>query len=71
MANRIGQMRQLLCDALKQEGVQGWDFILKQQGMFAFTPITKEQAIKLRKEHSIYMLENGRISLSGFNEKNV
>lgn len=39
--------------------------------MFAFTPITKEQAIRLKNEFSIYMLENGRISLSGFNEKNV
>lgn len=39
--------------------------------MFAFTPLTKDQVIRLRNEFGVYMLENGRISLSGVNTKNV
>jgi aromatic-amino-acid transaminase len=39
--------------------------------MFAFTPLTKEQVIRLRNDFGVYMLENGRISLSGINTKNV
>jgi aromatic-amino-acid transaminase len=39
--------------------------------MFAFTPLSKEQVIKLRNDFGVYMLENGRISLSGINTKNV
>lgn len=71
MSGRIERMRKMVLSALSRQGVKGWEFIGQQQGMFAFTPITKEQAIRLRKEFSIYMLENGRISISGFNEKNV
>lgn len=37
----------------------------QQKGMFAFTGLTKEQVLALREKHHVYLLSNGRISLSG------
>lgn len=71
MADRIAQMRQLLLKNLQEASVKNWDFITQQRGMFAFTPLSKEQVIRLRNDFGVYMLENGRISLSGINTKNV
>lgn len=39
--------------------------------MFLFTHLNKEQITKLREKYAIYMLEMGRVSLSGLNEDNV
>lgn len=59
MADRISQMRKLLLKNLLDLKVQGWEFITQQRGMFAFTPLTKEQVVRLRNEFAVYMLENG------------
>lgn len=39
--------------------------------MFLYTHLTKEQVIELREKYAIYMLEMGRVSVSGLNENNV
>ncbi len=72
MSLRMIQVRKLLLKELKNIGAKGdWEYITKQQGMFAYTHITKEQAIELREKYSIYMLELGRVSVSGLTEHNV
>lgn len=48
-----------------------WDYILKQQGMFAYTHITPEQTKDLREKHAVYMLDMGRISVCGLTEANI
>ena len=70
MSERIKEMRTLFYNALKRAGVD-WSFVLKQQGMFAFTPLTVTQVRALRSKYAIYMLESGRMSMSGFNKFNV
>lgn len=47
------------------------DYLLEQQGMFSFLALEKEQIQTLRRRHSIYMAESGRINLSGLNAKNM
>lgn len=44
--------------------------ITKQQGMFYYSILTKEQIEKLR-EKGIFLPDNGRISLSGLNKDNI
>lgn len=39
--------------------------------MFAFTGLNKEQVHNLRNEYSIYMTDDGRISIAGLNQGNV
>ena len=72
MSNRIIKMRQMLYEELQKCGVKDdWSYVLRQQGMFAFTHLQPNHAQELKKKFAIYMLENGRISLTGLTEKNV
>ena len=72
MADSINQRRTLLVEELKKNNCPGeWDYILKQKGMFAFTQLQVQHCTALREKHAIYMTENGRISITGLNTKNV
>lgn len=64
MSGRIIDMRKALRKMLEEMGTPGtWRHITDQIGMFSFTGLTEEQVLKLRKESSIYMTKNGRISM--------
>jgi len=72
MADRINKMRTLLFDELKKLGTPGdWSHIKSQIGMFSFTGLTTGQCESLIKNHHIYLLTSGRISMAGINTKNV
>lgn len=72
MSQRIIKMREKLYEAIqKLKPKDDWSYIIKQQGMFAYTHLSKEQVIKLREVHGIYMLEMGRVSMCGVTEENV
>lgn len=72
MALRIKGVRSLLKSELERLGTPGdWSHIEQQIGMFSFTGLSSAQVQKLREKHHIYMLSNGRMSLSGLNESNV
>jgi len=45
--------------------------ISDKKGLFFISPLTKKQIIELRDKHAIYMLENGRINISGLNKSNI
>nr|AZL94202.1 cytosolic aspartate aminotransferase [Cardiosporidium cionae] len=71
VAGRIVTMRQLLYEALIFLNTPGnWDHLQKQQGMFSFTGLSPDQCDRMTRHWHIYMLKNGRISLSGINMKN-
>lgn len=46
-------------------------FVERQLGMFSFLGITAEQAIRLKKEHSVYILESSRINVAGLTSGNI
>lgn len=72
MCNRLNFIRNQLHTLLNQHNVPGnWDHLLTQRGMFSFTGLSKTVIEKLQKDHHIYMLDNGRISLAGLNTSNI
>ncbi|MDO6446784.1 amino acid aminotransferase [Colwellia sp. 1_MG-2023] len=72
MRDRINNMRQLLVDKLKENGVErDFSFITRQNGMFSFLGIDQAQVQRLQDEFSIYIVGSSRISLAGISSDNV
>ena len=46
-------------------------YIGRQFGMFSLLPLSKEQVLKLRKDHGIYMAESGRFNVVGMADRDV
>ncbi len=71
MADRIITMRTNLVENLKKEGsTHNWQHITDQIGMFCFTGLNKDQVGRLIKEYSVYLTNDGRISVAGVSSKN-
>ncbi|MDH0448747.1 aspartate/tyrosine/aromatic aminotransferase [Shewanella sp. GD04112] len=72
MRERIAQMRTLFVQSLKDEGVtQDFSFISRQNGMFSFSGLNKEQVARLKDEFGIYIVGSGRISVAGMTKTNM
>ncbi|PMH46581.1 aromatic amino acid aminotransferase [Vibrio sp. 10N.286.49.B3] len=72
MRNRIQEMRTLFVDTLKAEGVSAdFSFIERQNGMFSFSGLSKEQVNRLKEEFAIYIVGSGRISVAGMTKSNM
>ncbi|KAI1949003.1 hypothetical protein LOZ12_002726 [Ophidiomyces ophidiicola] len=72
MSSRIKSMRRALYDELKRLNTPGtWEHIINQIGMFSYTGLTKEQVRVLNERYHIYLLDSGRVSISGLNTSNV
>ncbi|XP_034666623.1 aspartate aminotransferase, mitochondrial isoform X1 [Drosophila subobscura] len=72
MADRIIDARCTLRENLKKLGSsRSWEHIVNQIGMFCYTGLKPEQVTKLAKDYSIYMTQDGRISMAGVSSKNV
>ncbi|KAI8905836.1 pyridoxal phosphate-dependent transferase [Gorgonomyces haynaldii] len=73
MADRIISMRSQLRNHLEKTygSKKPWGHITSQIGMFAYTGLTPEQVERLKKEFSIYLTKDGRISIAGITSKNV
>jgi len=46
-------------------------FIGRQYGMFSMLPLSKEQVLKLRLDHAIYMAESGRFNVVGMGDDQI
>mmetsp|Transcript_25226 Transcript_25226/g.64241 ORF Transcript_25226/g.64241 Transcript_25226/m.64241 type:complete len:411 (-) Transcript_25226:81-1313(-) len=72
MATRIHEVRALLRGGLEKKGTPGnWDHITSQIGMFSYTGLSEPMCERLIKEHHIYLLKSGRISMAGLNKGNM
>ena len=72
MRERISAMRSLLVNKLSATGVdRDFGFIEKQNGMFSFSGLTKDQVERLRSEFSVYIVGSGRINVAGITQENV
>lgn len=71
--DRIRGVRKRFVEELRAQGVQkDFSFIERQNGMFSFTGLTKEQVQALRDKHSVYIVETGgRINVAGMTEANL
>ena len=71
MCSRINFLRAALVKELAAQCDRDFSFIANEKGMFSFLGLTKEQALLLRSEHSVYMLDSSRINVAGINAGNV
>ena len=63
MRNRINSVRQRIASADPRLA-----FIGRQFGMFSMLPLSKEQVLRLRSDHSIYMADSGRFNVVGMSD---
>lgn len=72
MRERMIALRVQLSDALN---VQGGEIIANaiknQNGMFSMLPLSAQQAQKLRAEHSVYIMDSGRMNVAAANSGNI
>lgn len=71
MCQRINQLRSDLRGALEKHSGLDFSFIEKEKGMFSFLGLSAEQALRLRDERSVYMLDSSRINVAGVNASNL
>ena len=70
MRTRMRQVR----DRLAAAGVAGSVDLTPlgtQNGLFSVLPVTKDQVVRLREEHGIYMAGSGRINIAGLTMDNI
>jgi aromatic-amino-acid transaminase len=72
MRVRIKKMRTSLQTKLLAAGVkQDVSFITRQNGMFSYSGLNKDQMQRLRQEFGIYGVDSGRICVAALNEGNI
>lgn len=71
MCQRINGLRSSLRLALEQHSGADFGFIEREKGMFSFLGLSAAQAIRLREEHAVYMLDSSRINVAGVNANNL
>lgn len=71
MCQRINQLRTRLRQSLETCSGRDFAFIEQEKGMFSFLGLSADQAIRLREEYSVYMLNSSRINVAGVNASNI
>ena len=72
MRVRIREMRRVLVKTLQEKAPgKDFDFVIRQNGMFSYSGLTREQVARLRDEFSIYAVDTGRICVAALNSRNV
>jgi aromatic-amino-acid transaminase len=66
MRDRINAVRQRIAAADPRLA-----FIGRQYGMFSMLPLSKEQVLKLRSDHAIYMADSGRFNVVGMGDHQI
>lgn len=71
MCERINGLRADLVSKLNASTGRDYSFIQREKGMFSFLGLSVEQAVRLRREHGVYMLDSSRINVAGVNAGNI
>ena len=58
-------------DKLELATGRDFGFIAREKGMFSFLGLSKEQALQVREQHSLYMLDSSRINVASLNASNI
>ncbi|XP_027851284.2 aspartate aminotransferase, cytoplasmic-like isoform X1 [Aphis gossypii] len=65
-------LRKAFRKAIEEIGTPGkWNHITDQKGMFILLHLTKSQVEYMRNFHHVYMVDSGRINVTGLNFKNI
>ncbi|MFO1292255.1 MAG: amino acid aminotransferase [Rubrivivax sp.] len=72
MRTRVVGVRRALAEAFAgAAGSPRYDFLSRHHGMFSLLGIRAEQARRLRDEHAVYIVEDGRINLAGLHPDQI
>lgn len=71
MCARINGLRSDLRTRLEAASGRDFAFVEKEKGMFSFLGLSAEQAVKLRDDYGVYMLNSSRINVAGVNARNI
>ncbi len=72
MRERIKKMRSLFVSTLKAKGVStDFSFIERQNGMFSFSGLSKDQVVKMRENSAVYAVNSGRFNVAAMTESNM
>ncbi len=71
MCERINVLRSNLVAKLNASTGRDFSFIQNEKGMFSFLGLSADQAIRLREEYGVYMLNSSRINVAGVNASNI
>ncbi len=72
MRDRIKQMRSLLVTTLGDKGVdRDFSFIERQNGMFSFSGLSKDQVLKMREDAGVYAVDSGRFNVAAMTTGNM
>jgi aromatic-amino-acid transaminase len=71
MRRRILAMRHSLHDRLAHHNVGDFANILTQRGLFSYTGLTPAQVQRLREEHAVHAVADGRICVAALNPGNL
>lgn len=68
MRDRLGVLRHGLAECLETEGAAASDGLRHGRGLFVQLPLTAERIDRLRQEHGLYMVADGRMNIAGLSE---
>ena len=72
MRDRIKKMRVLLVEKIHSRLPDAdFSFILRQNGMFSYSGLTRPQVVRMREEFGVYAIESGRICVAALNLGNI
>ena len=72
MRERIVALRAELARAFaERSGCDRYDFLRRHRGMFSLIGTTPAQVERLRRDHAIYMVDDGRVNIAGLREEQV
>lgn len=72
MCASIQNSRSLLRRGMESVGLDGdFAYLTKNKGMFSYIDVTPDQVTALREEHSVYLVNSGRVSIAGVTERNI
>ncbi len=72
MRQRIHRMRKLFVNTLQEKGAnRDFIFIIRQNGMFSFSGLNKDQVVRLREEFGVYAVNSGRVNVAGMTPDNM
>ena len=72
MRNRVQANRGALAEALRREtGSDRFAGVGAEQGMFSLLPLSLDAVQRLRAEHGVYLLDDGRANMAGLSARNI
>jgi len=72
MRETMARNRRSLSNAIRREtGSDRFGFLAAHQGMFSIIPGTPEQIARLREDHAVYLVGDGRMNVAGLSPASI